>query len=66
MLPHWAQLNAGSHVYKRGAKQGQISEVGQPLTQGLEFKADQEHVCQCKEACLIYDGRKQRPTVAFS
>lgn len=33
---------------KRGRSEGsgQMSEEGRPLAQGLEFKADQEHVCQ--------------------
>lgn len=54
---------------KEGPSKGRFQEVGRPLTQGLKFKADQEHVCQCwviqvafafKEACLIYDGQKQK------
>lgn len=46
----------------RSAGSGQMSEEGRPLTQGLKFKADQEHVCPWRaagvasafeEACLI-------------
>lgn len=41
-------------VFIKGeAKQGQISEVGPPLTQGLKFKANQERVWVIQGTLLL-------------